>query len=765
MNKKAQSFIRLAVVVLVLALLVVSALTGKFALKNVGLGLDLAGGVSITYEAQGNVTQEDMDDTIYKLQKRIANYDSESVCYQEGENRINIDVPGANDAEEVLRTLGKAGAIYYIVGPGNVEKVGDKWQLTEAGKAIFEQEPDAIKSDSNVILDGSHIASANATTISNNGLPKYIVEFKLNEVGTLRFAQATKQLIGYSIAIVYDGEVVSAPVVNTVIDGGEAYIEGMNSIDEAKNLASTIRIGALPIELKEIKSSVVGATLGQEAISTSLLAGSIGLAIVILFMIAYYRIPGVAASLALIIYIGLMIFLLNAFDISLTLAGVAGIILSVGMAVDANVIIFQRIREELATGKTVMSSMQIGFNKAKSSIIDGNITTLIAAAVLYFVGTGSIQGFAVTLAIGIILSMLTALGVTRFILYTLFGLGLSDEKLYGVAKERKPINFVKNGKWYAIGSGAVILAGIVGMLVFGAVTGDSLNFGLDFKGGTSFTVTFPDKYSNDLTGELEKYVADKIGKVANISRTDGENTYTIKTVELEEETRDLLISAWESDYQVDHALIQYDSISGTISGEMRSDAIKAVIIATVCMLIYIWIRFKDARFAASAVTCLVHDVLVVITLYVFARITVTSNFIACMLTLVGYSINATIVVFDRIRESVNKQKEEAAKSQGYAKKKVEFDYEAITNKAITDTLSRSINTSLTTFVMVFLIAILGVQSIREFAIPLMVGLVVGTYSSVCIAGSFWCFLKKKIADKAPEEDYDDYMKRKANLNK
>lgn len=743
MNHKTKAFLKLLLILVITGALGFISVAGigpekKLSAANIKQGLDLAGGVSITYQTvKEEPTAEEMADTRYKLQLRVDNYSTEAAVYQEGTNRINVDIPGVSDAEKILKELGQAGAIYFIYGSGNIAFD------YETGSFVLARTMEEIQADGGVVLTGSDIAKAEAVMQqAQSGVGnEYVVALSLNDEGKTKFADATRKSVGQQIAIVYDGNVVSAPKVSTAITDGHAVINGMTDFDEANKLATTIRIGALPLELTEIRSTVVGAQLGEEAISTSLFAAAIGFALVILFMIVYYRIPGLAAGIALTIYIGLNVIALNLLNVTLTLQGMAGIILSIGMAVDANVIIFQRIREELATGKTVRSAMKLGFGKALSAIVDGNVTTLIAAFVLYFLGAGGVKGFAITLAIGILLSMFTALTVTRFILDALYGIGFDHEKFYGIQKERKVISFAKNFKKFTAVSAVIILAGFAAMGIFAAKGKDTLNYGLDFKGGTSMSVTFPEELTEKLNQRLEKTVADTLSLTAEIVKVTGENTYIIKTVELSQEQRAALTNALAEEYQVDESLIQNENISAKVSGEMRSSAIKAVIIATVCMLLYIWIRFKNFNFAGSAVVALLHDVLIVLTVYAVGRIAVGNSFIACMLTIVGYSINATIVVFDRIRENLalNAQSEEKC------------DLEEIVNRSITETLSRSINSSLTTFVMVFMLAVLGVDTIREFALPLMAGIIAGAWSSVCITGGLWYVLEAKVKKHTAED--------------
>ena len=672
---------------------------------SIPLGLDLSGGVSITYQVvDENPSAEDMSDTIYKLQKRVDSYSTEASVYQVGDDRITVEIPGVQDANQILEDLGNPGSLEFQMPDGTVFMTGDM------------------------------VADAQAATQTDTyGNKEYVVALKLTDEGAKIFGEVTSENIGKNLPIVYHGETISYPRVQTAITGGEAQITGMADFEEAETLATQIRIGSLSLQLSELESSVVGAQLGSQAISTSLKAGAIGLAIVMVFMIIMYAVPGIAASLALAIYTTLVIATLYLFEITLTLPGIAGIILGIGMAVDANVIVFARVREEIATGKSVQTSMKIGFQKAMSAILDGNITTLIASVVLMALGSGTVKGFAYTLMIGIILSLFTAMVVTRYILYSLYALGLKSEKLYGRAKERKSIDFIgKKAVFFTI-SGIIIAAGLISMGVHSATEGKALNYGLDFMGGTSTTADFgKDMTIEDIENDIVPYVEKVTGDSdVQATKVEGTTQVTIKTRTLSLDERQELEDTLAENCDVDASTITSQSISSTISGEMRSDALKAVIVSCIFMLLYIWFRFKDIRFAASAILALVHDVLVVITVYALVRISVGSTFIACVLTIVGYSINDTIVIFDRIRENL-------ALKTG---KQTAEELREVANKSLTQTLSRSINTSITTFIMVVMLYILGVASIRDFSLPLMAGLVCGAYSSICIATELWYVMK------------------------
>lgn len=748
--KKNKAIITLLVFVLLLGVFGYTAAVGlgtegSGSAASINLGLDLEGGVSITYQVVGDEKpdKDDMADTIYKLQQRVENYSTEAVVYQEGEDRINIEIPGVSDANAILEDLGKPGALYFISqydseGNLNYQAVG----TDENGKLVYAMYNtiEALQANGSVKLMGTDVKDAQAASgtdsMMNNS--QYVVSLTMTEEGTTKFADATAKAYANheTLAIYYDGEIISAPNVNASITNGQAQIEGSFTYEEAQQLASTIRIGGLKLELEELHSKIVGAQLGEAAISTSIKAAAVGFAIIVIFMIAVYFVSGFAASLALALYVELIVILLDAFEITLTLPGIAGIILSIGMAVDANVIIFARIREEISKGKTVKSAIDIGYKKATSAIVDGNVTTLIAAAVLGVLGSGTVKGFAYTLALGIALSMFTAMVVTRLLMKAFYAIGIQNAKWYGTAKERTTIKFTSKKKIFFGISIAAIVAGFVFMGINKAQTGGALNYSLEFVGGTSTNVTFNEDMA---LADIDTNVVPLIEAITGDSnvqtqKVEGSNEVIFKTRSLNTTERESFKTAMVENFQVEAEKITTETISSTISSEMKSDAIIAVIVATLFMLIYIWFRFKDIRFGASSVLALIHDVLVVLAFYAIVKISVGTTFIACMLTIVGYSVNATIVIFDRIRENKANmgRKEELAD---------------MVDTSITQTLSRSIFTSLTTFIMVTALYIFGVSSVKEFALPLMAGILCGTYSSVCITGALWLVLRKVFPQK------------------
>lgn len=707
---------------LVLGVAIYTAIFGvayRGKVEYIKLGLDLKGGLSVTYEIQeDDYSDKDLEDTKYKIEKRVEAYTNEYSVYEDGDKKITAEIPGVTNADEILEALNIEGKLEFL-DPDNYTK----WSQGQEYEAA---------------LTGDDIKNATAGIDSDNGNDN-VVQLAFTDEGAQKFADVTAANVGNIVYIIYDNKVVSAPTVQSAITGGSAEINKIGSYEEAEQLATTIRIGALPLTLKQVRSNIVGATLGSDAISTSLKAGAIGIALVFLIMIIVFRIPGLVASFALAFYTILDLLVLNLFNVTLTLPGIAGVILSVGMAVDANVIIFTRIKEELADGKSVKQAVKGGFHNALSAIIDGNVTTLIAALVLGIFGTGTIKGFAITLAIGVVLSVFTALAVSQSLLTALVNLGVTDAKYFGVAREPKKTNFVKAGKFCMLGSLIVIIACFCMMPVNNKSKGSPLNFSVEFAGGTSLTVGFDKEYS---LSEAEKDIVPVIAEAAGIGEAgisvqtvSGTNEIVFKMPELSDDgTDDSQMSKVRSALtdKLGADVKEANVISGSVSSEMSKNAIFSVILAAILMLIYIAIRFHDVKFGASAVIALLHDVAMVFCLYIILRLTVGNTCIACLLTIVGYSINATIIIFDRVRENIGVMKPKKA------------SYKDIVNLSINQTFSRTIYTSLTTFVTIFVLYIMGVASIKEFALTLMAGVVIGAYSSVCITGPLWYYMKTKL---------------------
>ena len=747
--KKRTGIIVIILSLLLTALMVFTAVSGWGkkgigSMKNIKTGLDLSGGVSITYEAsEAAPSQSDMNDTIYKLQQRIEQYSTEANVYQEGINRINVEIPGVTDANAILEELGTPGSLYFIA---ETDADGNPSYSLGADGYVLNHTIEELQESGAIVASGSDVASADgvASTSDQSKGTQYVVRLSFNSTATEAFAEATRKAVskGETIGIYYDGRFVSVPTVNSAITDGNCIIEGMSSMEEANQLASFIRIGGLSLTLNEIRSNVVGASLGQEALRTSLIGGAIGLGIVCLIMIIVYLLPGVIASFVLVLYAALILVLLNAFDLTLTLPGIAGIILSIGMAVDANVIIYTRISEEITAGTSVLGAIRSGFHKAMSAIIDGNVTTLIAAAVLGALGTGTIKGFAMTLAIGVALSLFTACVVSRFVALAVYAVGARDAKLWARKKRSTSIDFIGLRKiTYSI-MGVILACGIVAMAVNAAGGKRALNFSLDFLGGSSTTVDFNEDYS---LAELESQVTPVVSGITgdnDISYQTVVNSkqVIIKTRTLTPDERTDLTNALIESFGVEEGAVTTENISATVGTEMRNTAILAVVIAVVLMLLYIFIRFHDIRFASAAVIALIHDVLITLTAYAILRIPVGNSFIAVMLTILGYSINSTIVIFDRIRENL----------EGFPKN---GDLKGLVNLSDNQTLTRSIFTNLTTFASIVILYVVGVASIKEFTLPMLVGIVAGTFSSVFLTAPLWYLMRTRLGkDAAPYKE-------------
>ncbi|MCD8119899.1 MAG: protein translocase subunit SecD [Lachnospiraceae bacterium] len=727
--------------------------------KNIKLGLDLKGGVSITYQVvDEEYTTEEFEDTLAKLEKRVQSYSLEAQAYTVGDDRITVDIPGEYDDAEVAEEIGKPGSIQFVSDSGEVDDANteedESLTIWLTGEDIEDAQPDTQ-------------TSSTSSGISTGGV-SYVVTLTMTDEGAEKLKEATTELYGEELSIVYDGETISSPTVSAVISDGKAIISGMETYEEAEQLATTIRIGSLSLELEQISSSVVGAKLGNDAVSTSLFAGLIGILLVIIFMIIVYRVPGVVAGIALVLYTAVELLVMEAFNVTLTVAGIAGIILSIGMAVDANVIIYSRIREEIAAGERVENAIKVGFNKSTSAILDGNITTLIASAILMWRGSGTIQSFAQTLAIGIVTSMFTALVISRGLMYLVYHMGVQEKKYYGADHHRKQFNFLKPRNIFAAASGAVAALGLIVMAVYFINDEGILNWSVEFRGGTSITAEYEENYdieyfndnikpviediinSTDVQGQCytnTSQIVIRMPELSNAVTSDDDSTATSASTDSGDDedaaedaaTLNEVKAVLVEQFGAIEDTFEIDTISSTVSASMRQDAITSVVLAIICMLLYIWIRFKDVKFATSAIIALVHDVLIVFVFYGVTRISVDNTFIACMLTILGYSINATIVIFDRIRENL------AVKSR-------EESYEELVNKSISQTLTRSMYTTLTTFITIFMVFLLGVSSIRTFAAPLMVGVLVGGYSSVCITGALWYRMKMSSEKRKAKKD-------------
>ncbi len=682
--------------------------------KQMKLGLDLKGGVYVVLEAvtdaQGEELKELMNQTQQVIERRVnAMGLSEPNVIIEGEKRIRIDLPGVKNASEAIDSIGKTAQLEFVDYTGQVILTGK--DVKNAGITYQQDDPNVPSVALEMTGEGADAFQEATSRMSkipspHRSDPNY-----------------EEKIAPKIIYIVLDGEVISAPEVNVEIRDGNAVIEGSFTIDEAATLAALIRGGALPVNLEEIQTSVIGPTLGVNSLNQSVLAGIVGIALILIFMVVYYRLPGLSASIALLLYILTVIWILIGFDAVLTLPGAAGLILSIGMAVDANVITFERIKEEIRNGKSIRVSVNSGFKRAMTTILDANVTTLIAGVVLYQFGSGPVKGFAVTLMIGILVSLFTAVFITRLFL-TVFSYipGFNQPQYFGVNESKFNIQIIKNTKkWYSI---SVVII-VVGLLV-GSFGG--FNLGIDFSGGTMIHINMNHQVEVDeIKDVIKEYdLSESIVHVGNERQE-----VMIKTKKsLNNAERTQIFDDVAKAYNLTQEdLLAADQFSPSIGNEIREKALISVLVASIGMLIYIAIRF-EIKFAVAAIIALLHDIGMMIVFYAVFRIPINSPFIAAILIVVGYSINDTIVVFDRIRENLR------------INKKIKFA--KIVDMSINQTLSRSINTSATTLVAIVCIYIFGVESIKEFTLPLIAGVLSGTYSSIFIASPVWYHLNKLI---------------------
>lgn len=689
-------------------------------------GLDINGGVYVVMEAQTDLTGDElknlMDQTRAVLDNRVNQLGvSESSVTIEGEKRIRVEIPGVEDAEDAIEAIGRTALLQFVL------------------------------SDGTVIVDGSHVKDAGIATDGAS----YKIYLEFNSEGADLFAEGTRQALSGTtpvmiegmrsneIAIVLDNEIISHPAVNEVIPNGSCEISGGYTHEEASTTAALIRGGALPVELVEIQSSVQSATIGADALDKSIIAGGIGLVLVFILMLVFYGMLGLIADVALLLYVVIYLWAMVGMGVVLTLPGIAALILSIGMAVDANVIIFARIKEEIGAGKTIRVAVNSGFKNALTTVLDAQITTLIAAVVLYEVGTTAVKGFALTLMIGIVISIFTAVAITQlFISLLAESKKFSKNKYFGVNEDGSPkqllnktFTFIKHRKFFYIVSAGIIIVG----LVFAVIGG--LNYGIDFTGGTMIQIDMGEYVpAADIENALKEF---KLNPTI-VHAGDGNSEIVIKTIEsLDNAQRAEIITALGDSFGItEDDVLASEQFGPSVGNELKQNAVIAVIIASIGMLIYIIFRFKSWKFGAASILGVVHDVLMVIAFYAIFGFTVNNPFIAAILTLVGYSINDTIVIFDRIRENQKLFPKDGS--------------EANIDKSLNQTLNRTIMTSLTTLVVMVPLAVMVSASIREFIIPLMVGVIVGCLSSIFVCSPLYYDLNRS----SEESKYVKNMKKR-----
>ncbi|HZK24618.1 MAG TPA: protein translocase subunit SecD [Oscillospiraceae bacterium] len=703
---------RLLILILIIGLLLVGSAAAIWqAANSLNLGLDLRGGVYVLYRAAETEGAADDADKLARaitiIRTRVdALGVAEPNIQKEGQDRIRVELPGIEDQRVAREVIGKT-ALLKFVGP-----------------------------DGETIVSGDELKDA---FVSYDQYNRIAVSLEFNAVGSEKFAQATEKLLGQQINIYLDEDLISDPGVNTVIPDGKAQITGNFTAEEASNLALQLRSGALPVKLEELEIRGVGPQLGRDSLARSVRAGIAGIILVLLFMLVYYRALGLMAGVSLVVYAAIVLGVMSALKVTLTLPGIAGLILSVGMAVDANVIIFERIKEELSNGRTMRPAVEAGFTRAFRSIFDSNVTTLIAAVVLFQFAQGSVRGFAVTLSVGILVSMFTALVLTRFLLRQAAGTALLPTPQHGLQTEtsttKRGPNYIGLRKAALIFSILLILAGMTSLATRG------LNYGVDFTGGTLLQIDLGQEFTLDEVRDtlapfdLEAATVQKVGSetLAGNESEQKSQEVLIRTPELTAAQQDEVFEAFQERFAIaEDALLRVENVGAAVGDELQRQAVIALLLASLGMIIYITIRF-EYRFAITAIIALLHDAAILLTFFALFRQELNGTFIAASLTILGYSINDTIVIYDRIRENMKYQRKESL---------VE-----IVNNSIAQSLRRTINTSLTTLLVLVTLLIFGGVTLRPFISALVVGVVFGTYSSIFIASPLWLWWKEREAKK------------------
>lgn len=690
--------------------------------NGIRLGLDLVGGSRIVYEAeipdgynQANLA-DDMNSVQKVIRQRLTDKGfTEATVTLTGDNRVTVEIPQITNPEEAVQTLGTTAQLTFI------DADGKEW------------------------LTGSDIKKATygyGRPTGNEVTDVHYVQVQFTSEGQKKFAEATGNIAARTdgtniMAIVMDNQVISSPSVSSQIDSDSCVISGSFTRDSASELADLINAGQIPFSLKQVELRSVGPQLGADAMRTSLIAGAIGIVLVMLFMLIVYRIPGLVASIALCFYMVLEALIFSLVRVNLSLPGIAGIILSIGMAVDANVIIFERVKEELKNGKTVKSAIDSGFKRAFTAILDSNITTLIACAVLFFLGTGTIVGFATTLGIGVIVSMFTALTVTHFLLNRMVDFRIRNPKAYGLrdreaGKQRFAI--LKNFKIFGGISALLVVTGLVALILlpFGK---NLFNLSIDFAGGTEMEFNMHTEVTQDVQTEVSGLFKDATGVDASsvTSSGDGNEDVLIRSTSITSEQRAAVIDKMLEKYSLaDTDILNNNDVSASIGSDLQRSAVICSVLAIVLMMLYITFRFEMTS-GMAAVCCLMHDLLIMLSVYVWLQIPLDSNFIAAALTILGYSINASIIVFDRVRENLRIARRE--------------DFASVAERSVWQTMGRTINTTLTTLFTIGMVFILGVPSLKQFTLPLIVGILAGGWSSVLLSCSLWNVFRKKFRKK------------------
>ncbi|WP_343248872.1 protein translocase subunit SecD [Diplocloster hominis] len=684
-------------------------------IRDIRFGIDIRGGVEAVFEPVGVTgipSEKQMEAARNVMESRLdaQNITDREVTVDKREGHIIVRFPWKSDEKEF-----------------NPEQAIS--ELGETAKLTF-RDPQG-----NVLVEGQNVADSSVTRNTQTG--EYEVELQFDSTGAKAFAKATQDLVGQQMGIYMDEQMISNPKVKQAISGGQAVINGMANYEEAKALSDKINSGALPFSMETSNYNTISPTLGSQALKAMITASIAAILLVIIFMISIYRLPGVISCLTLVFQMCLQILALSIPQYTLTLPGIAGLILSVGMAVDANIIISERIGEELKTGSSIRSAVKKGYHNAFSSVLDGNLTTAAVAVILMIFGSGTMLSFGYTLFTGVIINLLAGVWMSRFMLESVIRYDkCNKEKLFRKKKERKKIRFAEKRKWVFLFTACVLLIG--GTIT--AVNGVKLD--TQFTGGVVLKYT----YSGDVDTEKIKEAANKVlGRPVSVQTSQDSATGDKKLVltlagnegispDDQKKVSEEINQISDTQYELSETF----AVEPYIGAKALKNSVLAIALSALFIIVYIWVRFQSLSglsAGVSAVVALLHDVILVFFVFGVFRIPVNDAFVAVTLTIIGYSINDTIVLYDRIRENIKKQN--AGKKESLC---------ALVDRSITETIGRSVKTAVTTAICVAVVLVFSlvyhIESIRVFSLPLLVGIISGCYSSVCVAGPLWVTWKE-----------------------
>ena len=711
MTKNLQGRIALVLGVLVFALI------GMLPLKEkINLGLDLQGGMHMVLKVDTSklATEKEKEDAPNKaleiIRNRIDEFGvKEPAIYRQGVDYIVVQLPGVTDRERARELLGKTAQLEFKLVEDNTDlynkalegNIPEGYELKDVegeGRILIHKE---------ALLTGDTLVNAEVHFDQSRFNEPYVaIEF--NAKGADKFSEITGANVGKRLAIVLDGKIHSAPRINERIPSGRASITGRFKVDDASDLAIVLRAGTLPAPINIEEERTIGPLLGRDSINSGIKASIIGVVIIFLFMICYYLFAGLIASLAMCLNFIIILGTLGWMHTTLTLPGIAGMILTVGMAVDANVLIYERMREEMRTGKNIRSVISYGYDKAYTAILDSNLTTLIAAALLFQFGTSSIKGFGVTLSIGLIASMFTGIFVTRIAFDILSGAKDFKIRMFHLFPETK-IDFIAK-RW--IGYTITIAITIVGMIIFFS-RGEKM-YGIDFTGGQVQEYSF----SKPISAEQARKVIDNIGiKDATIQQFTTNNAVLIKTAS--DETAKITEGFKEAFKDNPAQILRVEKVGGSVGKQLKKNAFLAIALSLLGILVYIGFRFKNMIFASAGVIGIFHDVVIAVSWLAIARGEMDLNIVAALLTIAGYSINDTVVIYDRIRENLRLYRKASMTE--------------IVNMSVNQMLGRTVLTTGLTLLSVISILIFGGEVLKPFAFVLLMGMASGVYSTVYIS--------------------------------